>query len=274
MANPPTTAADVVNQALDEVGAQEIPEMYDGSRESRVAIRHYGPTIRALLRSAHWNFARKLSTLSLAKDATNTDGTLPTDVPQPWLYEYLYPQDCVKVRFVPWLAPPINEDPPLMTGLPAQLTISPGNHPAPFVIGTDLLSGPDQTGISVILTNVQNAQAVYTAAVFDPQQWDATFMQAVVAMLAARFAMPLVDDKKLALEMRNQQIAIVKDLVGQARVSDGNETWTTTDHIPDWFRVRGFGGWPFGFWNANVPGGAGLLCGSWDSLFLPDGSAY
>src|SRR5690349_17234784 len=119
MANPLTSATDVVNQALDEVGAPEIPELYDGSKEARVALRHYGPTIRALLRSAHWNFARKMAPLDLAKDASNADGTVPTDVPQPWLYEYLYPQDCVKARFVPWLSPPIDEEPPLMTNLPA-----------------------------------------------------------------------------------------------------------------------------------------------------------
>src|SRR6266566_4276081 len=107
MANPSTTnATDVVNRALDAVGAKEIPELYDGSDESRVAIRHFGPTVRELLRAAPWNFARKQKVLDLVKDRTNTDSTLSTDVPVPWLYEYLYPQDCVKLRFIPQLTPP------------------------------------------------------------------------------------------------------------------------------------------------------------------------
>jgi hypothetical protein len=269
VANPLTRPPDVCNRALDECGVPVIAEMYEGSASSRVALRHYGPSVRSLLRSAHWNFARKTAPLSLAKDTTNTDGTVPTDVPPPWLYEYLDPEDCIKVRFVPQLSAPDPLTPPLMTNLPVAPIYS-STLPAPFVVGTDLFAGPDGTGIAVILTNVKNAMAVYTAMISDPQQWDPLFMDAVVAFLAARFAMPLVPDKKLAMQMRAENIAIVKDAVGRARVSDGNEGWSTVDHIPDFIRVRSTGGWPSGFFTSNIPG----LIAGWDTLSLPDGSAY
>lgn len=249
-----------------------IAEMRQGGNIANTALRHYGPTVRSLLRSAHWNFARKQQPMLLAKDATNTDGSVPIDVPPPWLYEYLYPQDCIKVRFVPQLAAPEPLTPPLMTNLPVSPIYS-GTYPAPFVIGTDLLSGPDSTGINVILTNVKGAMLVFTAMISDPQQWDALFMDTVVALLAAKFAMPLVQDKKLALEMRAQSIAIVKDMLGQARVSDGNEGWSTVDHTPDWMRIRRSGGWPSGFFTSNIPGSPGNFLG-FDSIWLPDGSSF
>jgi hypothetical protein len=274
MPNANTDPADVINRALDDVGAQPITDIRDGSNEQRVAVRHYGPTIRELLRAAPWNFARKERSLSLAKDRTNTDGTVPIDVPMPWLYEYLLPQDCVKLRFVPQLTPQQpTSDPPQTTNPGIQGTYY-GAWPAPYVIANDVgVPNEDESiGVTVILTNVQNALGVYTAAVMNPVLWDPLFMQGVVALLAAKFALPLAADKKLALEMRQQQIAIAKDIIGQARVANGNESWTTVDHLPDWIRVRGSGGWPGGFWTSNQPG-LGNFSG-WDSLYFPDGSAY
>ncbi len=277
MSNPTDDMVDVCNQALDEIGAPSIDEIREGSPSANAALRQYGPTVRALLRAAPWNFARKQRPLDLAKDVTNTDGTLPTDVPAPWRYEYLYPQDCIKLRFVPQVSSAQPMVPALMTNLSPPPTQS-SMGPAPYVIGNDLAvatdsgSADEMIGVTVILTNVFQAQIVYTAAVLNPTLWDSQFLGGVVAMLAARFAMPLAPDKKLALEMRGQQIAIVKDVVGQARVSNGDEDWMTVDHLPDWIRVRGYGGWPSGFWTSNIPG-LGPFSG-WESLSFPDGSAY
>ena len=231
MANPLTYASDVVNQALDEIGAEPISEMRDGSKGANVALRHFGPTVRGLLRAAHWNFARQQKAMDLLKDVMNTNGSVPRTVPQPWLYEYQYPQDCVKVRYVPWLAnQDIDKEPPLMTPLPIQPATAIGMFPAPFLVARDV-------ELTVILTNVKSAQLVYTSSAFDPQQWDELFMAGVVAMLAAKFAMPLVEDKKMALQLRAQQIQIAKDVVSEARATNGNESWSTADHVPDWMRT-------------------------------------
>lgn len=269
-----TSPADIVNQALDLIGATPIAEMRDGSREANAALRHYTPRIRDLLRGAHWNFARKQIPMALAKDATNTDGTVPTSVPQPWVYEYLYPDDCEKFRFVPQLGTQDNSSPPLMTNLGPLATIS-GTAPAPFAIATDIIVPNDVTGegpgVTVVLCNVRNAQAVYTAKVLNPDLWDSLFAAAVVALLAAWLAVPCLDDKRMALEIRGQQIAIVKQLVDEARAINGNESWSTADHMPDWLRIRGAGRWPFGFIGANAPGLAAL---SFDTLSFPDGSFF
>jgi hypothetical protein len=261
MANPQTQPQDVCNRALDMIGAPAIADMQEGSRESRVAIRHYGPSVRALLRAVHWNFARTTQPLVLLFDATQGQ-----PVPIPWLYEYAYPQDAVQIRFLPMLTtPPPGLVPPLMTNMPLLPTVS-GTYPTPFVIAAD-------NGITVILSNVQQASAVYTSANFNPLLWDSLFMDAVVAILASKFAVPLLDDKKLAIALRNEQIAAAKEMIGDARAANGNEAWSTADHTPDWIRIRGAGGWPYGFWTSNVPGtGLGFI--GYSPLTMADGSAY
>ena len=123
----------------------------------------------------------------------------------------------------------------------------------------------------VILSNQPNATLVYTALLTFPDQWDPLFTQAFVAALASQLALPVLEDKKFALQMRAQQIAIAKQALDQARISDGNETWSSVDHIPDWIRKRnaGFRWGAWGPWN-----GPGQLWGGWDSYSFGDGSAY
>jgi hypothetical protein len=265
MANPATAAPDVVNRALDYLGVEAIAEMSEGTTQARAAIRHYGPSVRDLLRAAPWNFARKMRVLDLMYDATAipAPGPPPTDPAIttiiPWLYAYAYPQDCVRVRYIPQISPVVTSQTPPMTGVSWNVQIT-GTQPAPFVV-TTLFE------LNAILTNVQGAQLVYTSAMFDPQQWDSLFMTAVVALLAGRMALAVVPDKKLAMALRQTASAEAAGALNMARVADGNEGWSVQDHLPDFMRIRGIQGWPvYGF-----PTGA---LSAWDPLSLPDGSAY
>jgi hypothetical protein len=264
MANPPTGAADVVNRALDYLGVAAISEMQEGSEAANAALRHYGPSVRDLLRAAPWNFARKMRVLDLMYDATAPPIVPPPYDPaqmtiMPWLYAYHYPQDCVRVRYIPQISPVVTSQTPPMTGIGWNTQIT-GTQPAPFVV-TTLFE------LNAILTNVQGAQLVYTSAMFDPQQWDALFLSALCSLLAARLALAVVPDKKLALSLRQAASGEAAGALNAARVADGNEGWSVQDHLPDWMRVRGIQGWPvYGF-----PTGA---LSAWDPLSLPDGSAY
>src|SRR4051812_43011774 len=106
---------DLVNRALDAAGAdQVIGNMQQGSREAQIALRHYGPVLRQLLRAANWDMARKQAPLLLLADATGNTANVGTVVPQPWTYEYAYPTDCVRVRFIP--ANPNTSSPAVPTG--------------------------------------------------------------------------------------------------------------------------------------------------------------
>lgn len=292
--------ADVCNRAFDNLGSPKvIGDLSDGSDESELLRRTYGQTLRQLLRAANWNFARKMAHLQLLGDATQTTpppGVSPY-VEQPWYYAYAWPTDGVKARFVPWDfntgvdgVPAGNEsipDVPLTGPGTSTPAFPPRLIPTRFVAGssdqypsiigqTDWTAMPDLTegtGLinrRIILTNVRNARLVYTALVTEIEVWDELFSEAMVATLASRLALRTIDDKKLALQMRNEQVAIAKNAVTQARIADGNEGWYSTDHMPEWITRRSHGGWGGGY----GLDGPGVLGYGWDTCSWADGSVY
>lgn len=101
--------ADVVNRSLDAlpgVGKTIGDIDTDGTTESEAARRIYGPTLRQLLRAAHWDWARKRSPLFLLGDATGQSPQASQFVEYPWIYAYAWPNDCVGVRWLPWTGVP------------------------------------------------------------------------------------------------------------------------------------------------------------------------
>lgn len=284
---------DVSNQALDAAGINfTLGDMEEGTRPAQVILRAYGQCLRQLLRAANWSFARKTADLVLLADATGSTPNVGTKVPVPFIYEYQLPIDCMKMRFIPWnpasqvSSPPAGNiaipSTPLMTGLgtylpgqrirPARFQVATDyNYPPPAGVMTWDTQGVSPTGRTVILTNVQNAQAVYTALMVYPSVWDPLFRSAFVAYLASEIAFPLSDDKKFGLQVRAQQIAIVKQKITEARLTDGNESTSSSDVSTDWMRTRNVGGWHGPNSNGGGDGGYG---GGWDNLTTADGSVF
>ena len=215
------------NLSLDAAGARSsISSIGENSAEGQACARHYEPALEAVLRSAHWNFARKQVNLSLLKDATLNP---PQTVPQPWCYEYAYPSDCLRARRVlPQMSGTGGAAYPGWQG-------SPQNLPAvSFLIGQD--NDSSGNAIPVVLTNEPQAQLVYTVRVTNPQLFDAEFEQAFIFYLASRLCGPLTGDKQLALSLFQQAQA----LTNKAAADNGDEGLTVIDQVPDWIRVRGY----------------------------------
>jgi hypothetical protein len=217
----PVNQVQICNLSLASVGTRStIASLTEGSAESIQCSLHYDVALEATLRGAHWNFARKQVALALIADATQGQ-----TVPQPWLYEYAIPSNCLLARFV---LPQLGS-----TGLPIPNVQPP---PVPFIIGSDY----DDNGndITVLLTNQPNAQLVYTARMSNPAVYDPSFIDAFVPVLGSKLAIPLTGDKST----RQQQLQLAQGLLNSAQVSNGNEGLTVIDHQPDWMRVRGFAG--------------------------------
>ena len=291
----PNLPADVVSQSLDAIGSDlVVGDMENGSREAQVCLRAYTQCIRQLLRCAHWDFSRKSAPMTMLGDATGQTAGTGATVPSGWIYEYAYPQDCVKARFVPQNymnagAPAGNNalsSAPIMTGL-GNPVVPMRTVPARFLVATDFnypsqiapgqpwweMQGVAPGARTVILTNVNQAQLVYTAYVKEINLWDALFRSAFVAYLAQEIALPLTKDKKFGLQLRKEQIEITKQKIMQARISDGNEGWYNSDFSTDWMRARRTGG----SWRGAGQGGMsdlGILWGGFDQLSFSDGSAY
>lgn len=265
-----TSPVDLCNLALDQISARtSITSLSPPAPANNIAAaacaRLYQLQADAVFRSAHWNSARKQGALTLLKAAIGTPenpaGSLPQP-PIPWRYEYGYPDDCLKVRFViPAPSLPATTT-ALMTnvGINYQPIVCTG---MPFVPAIDTDANGNQ--VRVILTNAPMAQAVYTARIANVDLWDPMLQNAVIGALASWLVSPVAgsdEKKKLA-------IAMASGLIQQARISDGNEGITTTDHEPDWMAARNTGS---GFWGWSVSGG-GFIAG-WDSWTGGDGASY
>ena len=242
-----TADVDIANRALQAMGTRStISSLGDGSAEADAVNLIYAATRDELFRAAHWNFTRKTATLTLLKSAPGTPenaGTQsatqwnPSFPAPPWLFEYGYPSDCLKLRFiVPQISTSLG-----IAGAPltsaAQSGIVPywNGPPVRFIAASDQDSNGNT--INVILTNQDQAIAVYTARIADPDLWDPQFQAALVAALAAKLTVPLSGDKTL----QKLNLDLLQGTLAAARVSDGNEGITVDTSLPDWMRVRGAG---------------------------------
>lgn len=266
-------AVGLCNLALDQIVAQTVitslsPPAPTNNVAAEVMARIYQLQVDNVFRAAHWNCARKQGELTLLKAAVGTpenpSGALPAP-PVPWLYEYAYPNDCLKVRFViPMPSLPAPGTAPIMTSVGVNFMPN-VNTSLPFVpaVGTDA----QDNQIRVLLTNAPRAQVVYTARLSNVDLWDPALQNAVVGALGAWAAAPITGNA----ERQKLCIAIASGLIKAARDSDGNEGITQMDIIPDWMRVRDAGA-GYGCFGWNVPGGAYMA--SWDGWAGPDGVSY
>lgn len=296
----------VANMALDAIGSDvQLGDISEGSRTANVCLRAYGRCRSDLLRAAPWNFARTQKPLTLLADASGNTPNVASAVPgTSFQYSYAYPADCARIRYIPYNpfqtpptpatnTTPANGDAPLTSAQTNPTALWQPIRPSLYLITNDPnyntpadqggLSTPGQSpvGNTTILSNVQYASCVYTFDAIYPQLWDNLFTSAMVAYLASEVAMAIWSSQKnpkIGMEMRNGQIAIAKNKVVEARIASGNETTVSTQHIPDWMRVRSSGGYN-GIGNTGWGTGAGGCYGTWGgawggSMSLSDGSAY
>lgn len=292
--------ADICNQALDAAAVDfTLGDIQEGTRPAQVLLRAYGQCVRQLQRAANWDFCRKTTPMTLLADATGNTPAVGTNVIAPWIYEYAYPNDCLKARFVPWNypyqnpgQPPGNITPPaptspIMTGLGQPPFAGQRLIPARFLVANDpnypatpggdpdqMPQGQSPVGNTVICTNVQNALLVYTALQLYPTIWDALFRAALVGYLASEICLPLAKDKKLGMQLQDRNIAKAKAKIQEARLVDGNEgNYDSTIRV-DWMTARFSGGGSAGWGGASDGGGPGVFSYGYDSCVFADGTAF
>lgn len=296
------TPTSVVNESLDSIGSPLVlGDIEDGSDEAQLCNRHYWQCLMRMLRAANWQFARKQAPLLMLADASGQTPNVGSIVPPGYQYEYAYPNDCMKVRFIPWN--PLNGGVPVPSGniqIPTNVPLTGAadtlpfqtmrQRPARYLVATDYnyppqagqltddVQGVSPQGRTVILTNVNQASCVYTALMLYPSVWDPLFRSAIVAYLACEIALPLWVRKgnpEFGMKMREQQLIVTKSVVTEARLVDGNETISSADLRVDWVDTRRDSGlWAGPAWNGMPGGGDGMLYGGWDSLPINGTSAF
>lgn len=257
-----------VNIALMEMGSRStVSSVFpsDGSVAANVAATMFQPKMQALLRAAHWDFSRKQIALTLLKASVIDGAVSDNPPPQPWLYEYAYPSDCLKARFtIPTAIMPTSGTPLTTATAVIPPMLSPPTR-IPYVIGTDR----DAQGnpVKVIFTNLPSAQLIYTADYsLMPELWDPLFLTAATATLAAYFIQAMTQD----MSNLRLQADIAQGAIQTARATNGNEQQPTADMAVDWMVVRTASGFPGNYY----AGANGALIGGWDSYELPGGLRF
>lgn len=238
----------ICNAAASEVGARnQITSINpsDGSNEANQCAIWYDRTRRALLRTAHWGFARQQKPLQQVGDLY-PDQTSP----YPYLYAYDYPADCIKFRYI--LQPPILNPAGNVSLTPGATLIGPTwltpSRSNRFIVTAN--QGQPGANNRLLVSNVYQALGVYTEDVIDPTQFDDLFSDALLSLMAYRLVTPLSGNVGMRQEYRQS----AQEAILQARAADGNETIAKTDHTPDWINARmvgannvyGFGPFSYG----------------------------
>lgn len=293
----------ICNLALNEAGADfTIGSITEGTKPAQICLLHYYDTMKQLLRAAHWSFARRENPLQIVAascgQTTDQNGntvTVPNLVPSGFLYSYNLPTDSLLIRYIPvnyWnVNPPIprgnitpNDNNAPLTAAPIQPVGSSRPVPSRFLLTSDPnyippgtsneIPGVAPIGQTLILSNVQNARAVYTYEASWPNLWDDLFRRAMVASLAIRLALPLATDKRFGMTMRDDNIKIALEAIKTARASSANEGVSSSDISVDWIRIRNsgsaHGNWGHGGWG----GGAGYLYGGFGEMWFENSSSY
>lgn len=166
--------ADIVNAALVQIGYKlQVGDLYDGSEASRLSLQIYGQCRDDMMRDGNWQFASRSLVLTLLKSAppggyvpgfTSWDPVLYPQ--QPWLFEYVYPEACLKMRIVK----------------PQRIFPGPNFTPSPYPFSVNNDNG-ETPPTKTILSNVADALAVFTGRVTDPSSWDANFTTAFIDKL-------------------------------------------------------------------------------------------
>lgn len=193
----PTSVEQLVNQAFDRIGYPEyIGNIYEGTKQSRIALNVYAETRDKLLRNGDWGFSERTVALTLLKQAP--PAYIPPMAwstaypPLPWMFEYAYPTDCLKVRAVK----------------PVTMFV-PNFDPQPHVFDT-----PNDYSLTppakVIVCNVPDAVMIYTGQVTDPGTWEPDFVETVIAALARLLGPSLTNMDVAKMEASDEASAKAK----------------------------------------------------------------
>lgn len=169
----------------------------DGSAEADYCAAFFGLARNELLEMFDWTFARKRQTLALVAN--------PSSV---WAYAYALPSDCMVPRRIITAAGITEED-----------------------------SEPYNIEGSVLLTNKQFAELVYTRPITDAGVFPPSFVTAMSYLLAAYLAGPIlkgIDGTRAGGELRK----IAGQLGREASASNANTVDTPIDWTPSNIAAR------------------------------------
>lgn len=196
---------EICKLALSNIRARSINSLTESSVEAQQCKLKYSIVRDFLLRDVPWQFAREVKALALR-----------TDEPLEWVYAYQYPSDCLNVRYI---TADFGFKDQTADGIAYRdrydVWFVEPERQVPFELGS-FSDG------KAILTDQEDAYAVYTKRVTDPNQYDSQFILAFSWYLASELAVPLVGGDQ-GRTYRNDALQMYRAIVNAAVAADGNE---------------------------------------------------
>lgn len=172
------TEAEICNISLGLIGDRDFIQALDteGSTESQACAVHFAHCRNVVLEAFPWPFATKRAVLAVLEDADDEDSDARTN----WGFVYALPTDCVTVQ-----------------GLVIEGTRTPPSESRiPYTLEHDSV-----TGKAVLLTDLEDAELVYTARLTAVGLFPALFIDALAWKLAAALAFTIPGKAALAAGM-------------------------------------------------------------------------
>lgn len=204
------------NMALSNIGARStIEDLAEVTSEAKAINLWYDFARVQTLEAFDWSFARKRLTLALHADDP-PDGV--------WGFRYQYPADALILRFI---------QNPTRTGstdtIFSRRTDSDTGDAIPFQIEVD-----DAKETKTILTNLEDAVAVYTFDLETTTLFSGLYVETLAANLAYHIAMGLTGKS----EIRKEQYERFLELLQFAPASNANEEVSKPPRDAEWIRGR------------------------------------
>lgn len=167
------TVAQICNIALSRTGVSKlIDSIDDASEEARMCKLHYEPSRDEVLSRVSWPFATRRQSLALLTDRARSG----------WEFAYSVPSDMVAARYI-WTG--------VRNPRPEKLE--------PFMIEDDSDStDSDASGGSILLTDSEDAELVYTARIETPVLYPPLFVSTAAWRVAMELAISLVSNAQAA----------------------------------------------------------------------------
>lgn len=186
---------DIANLALYRIGQLEpISDLDEDTPQAEAVKAIFGIVRDAVLESYQWPFATFRAQLAVVASA-ETDPDSP-DLRTGWGFTYALPANCLAPRY---LYPGTN---------------TPGERQEiPFEIEGDVTRG------KVLLTNLEEAELVYTKLITNPNVWSPMFRDAFALRLAADLALSLAKKPQLGFNLHR----LFESWVSRASAAQSNQ---------------------------------------------------
>ena len=203
-----TSPTGIANMALSHIGAGTIESIEADEPIATQCRIWYDVCRRQVLEAFDWGFARKRQEMALHGDTISETSNDP--LAGVWGFRYQYPADALVIRKL-------------------QNPNAPPDDATPYSVETSL-DGQEKT----VLTNVEEAVAVYTYDATDTGLFSSLFIRSLSHLLASSIAFNITGKQKLV----QQQAEASRATINGAAATDANESMEPPPRDADWIRGR------------------------------------